>query len=296
MSGPRGMSIFERNAYEFGLLSALPVALPDHPQITRIAVCAANGDPRRDGRCADAAKMIMNDIGLTSRFTLEVRESNRGRNNYDYILHNRISPEPVILEVKVAKSGTGNDYSERRLRCWNLLEILSDALPSDEQAMIWQKWEMIRKIMEENAGKDWDDLPDRHASVFEPARDLLKETAGLLQSHGSGIMPRLWELLYGMPILRVIFAKKDTYIQFIAPASQFDPREASICDTPAGIGMIEGFRSGSTKIRVHNLSRKIAVTGLAAGISFTLPDEAYTRNVLRYRGPDAAEYSTVFPS
>lgn len=293
MAGPRGMSVYERDAYIFKLLSALPIALPDNSQITRIAACAAYFDPRRDGRCAEAADLIMKHFCTIPQFVLEVGESTRGRNNFDYILNDGISKNPINLQVMLTERGSWNFHNELHIRCERLFEILALGLPSDEKAVVMQKWNVIRKIIEENSGKKWNDLPDKCSMIYEPTRNVLKETAAFLHSHGSGLMPCLWAYYYGKPILRTIFAKKNTYIQFITPPLEFDSSQVSIYNTYARAGMSEVSRIGTIKARVHTSSIDVAVSRLTTGVSFQFSDEYCKQAIIKYASPEATTHSSI---
>lgn len=297
MAGPRGETIFERNAYEYELLTALPVTLPDHPQLLRMAVYAEAKDDLRDKRCAQAAEEI-NARYKISNFKLDITDSNRGRNYSDFILRDPGSSKAFILDVRVTDHGTGSSSHELRLRFKKLLDVLLEGLDPTDRHLIEQQWIPVEDFIQTNTGLAWDDLSDKRSMVFTPSCDVLKKTADLLHSRDSGLMPRLWTYFYGMPVLRVTFTKETTSITLLDPVNVFGLAKSppSLYSRAGGARLIELSYAGSTSIRVHNSSHRITETSLVAGISFYFPapTPTYEHCYLCYDSPGSTHYSLQF--
>ena len=293
--GPRGMSVYERQAFEFTLLTALGLTLPDHPQLLRMAVYAEAKDDLRDKRCAQAAEEI-NARYKISNFKLDITDSNRGRNYSDFILRDPGSSNAFILDVRVTDHGTGSSSHELRLQLKKLLDSLLAGIGPIDRDLIEQQWMPVEDVIMTNAGIAWDALPDKRSMVFQPSCDILKKITELLHSRDSGLMPCLWNHFYGMPVLQVIFAKKDTNIKLIDPVVEFGLARSSLSlyTTNAGSSLSETSYAGSTSIRIHNSSSKVTNSSLVAGISFIFPDEAYTDCLLSYDSLDSTHYSLQF--
>ncbi len=288
MSMPRGLSIIYRNAYEYTLLMKLGIEIPDHRHISRMAVFADAYDPIRDKRCEDAAMMInryLTELKGMPKYRMDVQPSNRGRNYSNYVLQDPASHRTLLLEVMIAENETGADYSEQRFHLHGLLCLLGESLRQEERDIIEGKWNLIKEFIAAHEGQKWKDLQDERRKIYKTTKDILKETAQMLYLNGSGLTPCLWNHLYGMPILRCIFAKHSTYLQMINPIEQFNPEEAEIVDKPGGTTIIEKFDNKATKVRVLTSINKVTFSSLLAAISFNLRDEQYTCGWLEYN-PD----------
>ena len=294
--GPRGMSVYERQAFEFTLLTALGLTLPDHPQLLRMAVYAEAKNDLRDKRCAQAAEEI-NARYKISNFKLDITDSNRGRNYNDYILHDPESSKAFILKVEAP---CHSSY-EHRLRFKKLLDVLLEGIDPTDRHLIEQLWIPVEDFIQTNTGLAWDDLSDKRSMVFTPSCDVLKKTTDLLHSRDSGLMPRLWNHFYGMPVLRVTFTKVITSITLLDPVVVFGLAKSppSLYSRAGRARLIESSYAGVTSIRVHNSSHRITETSLVAGISFDFPAPAsiYEHCYLCYDSRDSTHYklNNTFP-
>ena len=276
MGDPRGASFFNLRAYEFYLISILLPETEKPYEFERMSLYLDLMDDDEQGleeKFDDAVSIIRENYKDIDDATLEMKKSNRGRNYFDYIV--TTPSERFGIEIKQSKYKTGSDSVESQIQYEVLFDLLLEKItrPHDNERFKQELRTIKRTLKKYNAdGVRWSDITYERSefarSVAVPARKLLKEMAQYLRYYDTGLMPVLWEYLYGTPIWRVTITPEDTITTYLDVGDIWSKHIPEIVDAPNSLAFSEMNDECSVKLRLHSSSTKVSISSFVAGISF----------------------------